>query len=218
MGKQNDLHSFPEPVHNENFSQLQHESDQIKCNKITLLELLVVKTWSFFYQKPLNHTSKSRQNSCEEVRTKESPNLPITVFIIYFPGCIYSVGHSTFIIIWYYYLQVVGPGCNGLSLQGEPPKRAECRWKQNMIGWPTLSVSLRPFSATKLVTAPLSFDNRWANGFCHLTPTPTWTHSGRHTQAACRHPLRSQHNQLSDQLGLIFLTFNWETNTVTLFT
>lgn len=40
-----------------------------------------------------------------------------------------------------------------------------------------------PFNAAKPVAALLSSDNRWTNGFCHLTssPLPPCTLQGRHT-------------------------------------
>lgn len=58
------------------------------------------------------------------------------------------------------------------------------RQKQNVIGWSPLP--LGPFNATKLVAALLSFDNRWANGFCHLTPVCLRTADHRHTEMLYR--------------------------------
>lgn len=43
--------------------------------------------------------------------------------------------------------------------------------------------SAGPFNAAKPVAALLSSDNRWTNGFCHLTsPRPPCTPPGRHTR------------------------------------
>lgn len=66
---------------------------------------------------------------------------------------------------------------------------------------------LGPFS----VAALLSFDNRWANGFCHLTPSISALLSCTNFKGTdtYTHTLKSEHNQLSDSLmGSHFWTLN----------
>lgn len=83
-------------------------------------------------------------------------------------------------------------------------------WKQDMIGCPPLPFSLGPFSATKLVTALLSLDNRWTNGFCHLTLSVSALLSCIHCRTET-HQIKAEHNQLSDFLR--FLNFELAANT-----
>lgn len=67
---------------------------------------------------------------------------------------------------------------------------------------------------SKLVTALLSFDNRWANRFCHLTLSASTllSCSDYTAHAVHRHPEMSQHNQLSDSHEFMFLNLGQLTN------